>query len=249
MAHDKPPFIVHHFDSIGSTNDYLKELADAPEWTVVVADEQTAGRGRRERTWHSTRGEGLYFSVLLRPPRSAQLLSLLASIGVAEALVNLGLVGVDIKWPNDVLIGERKICGILCEGAGSSVASSRVVVGVGINLSHAQFPADLTIAATSILIETGRRIESMSFLDAVLQRILAWYRVLISGGDARIVERWEELSTYAFGQRVRISTDAFELNGVTSGLTSAGGLVVVDDTGQAQTVLVGEVSRMRRTNS
>jgi BirA family biotin operon repressor/biotin-[acetyl-CoA-carboxylase] ligase len=249
MLLEKSPFTIHHFDSIGSTNDYLRDLRDAPEWTVIVADEQTAGRGRRERLWHSTRDAGLYFSVLLLPPRSAQLVSLIAAISVSEALTSRGVSGVDVKWPNDVLVRERKICGILCEAAGSTPSGTRVVAGVGINLNHEEFPAELVESATSIRIETGESTERMSFLHAVLERVLAWHQVLLANGETRIIARWEELSSYAFGQAVRIITDWGEITGVTRGLSPEGGLVVVDERGRRQTVLAGEVTRTRRTPS
>src|SRR5262245_4276655 len=107
-----PPFTIHHFSSLGSTNDLLKEMVAAPEFTCVVADEQTAGRGRRARTWHSSPGDGLYLSILLHPQTDSSskipLISLLAAVAVAETLIDRGVEGVDIKWPNDVLVNDRK---------------------------------------------------------------------------------------------------------------------------------------------
>src|SRR5215471_1826954 len=119
MIIHRPPFTIHHFTSLGSTNDHLKEMVGAPEFTCVVADEQTAGRGRRARTWHSTPGDGLYLSILLLPESDSSsklpLISLLAAVAVAETLIERGVSEVDIKWPNDVLVNDRKICGILAE--------------------------------------------------------------------------------------------------------------------------------------
>lgn len=249
MIIDKPPFTIHRFESIGSTNDYLRDLRDAPEFTVVVADEQTAGRGRRQRVWHSARDEGLYFSILFLPSESAQMVSLLASIAVSEALTNRGVRGVDLKWPNDVLVGERKICGILCEAAGSTPAVTRVVAGIGINLNHQRFPAELADSATSIRIETGWSIDRMDFLNSVLERALAWYQVLAAHGETRIIARWETLSSYAFGQQVTVLTDWAQINGETQGLSTEGGLIVIDPQGTRHIVLSGEVSRTRRTSS
>lgn len=245
----RPPFLIHHFESVGSTNDYLKAYADAPEFTVIVADQQTAGRGRRERTWHSAAGEGLYFSVLLRPSyrmESIQLISLLSGIAVAEALLEIGVGGVDIKWPNDVLIAVRKVCGILAEGASSGTADSRLIVGIGINLNHESFPSELSATATSVLLATGEKTEPMAFLDRVLMRMSAWYEVLATGGGQRIVTRWEELSSFAYGQRVYVTTDEESLSGTTSGVSSTGGLNVREDSGRIRTVLAGEVTRIRK---
>ena len=113
-----PPFTIHHFASLGSTNDQLKTMLDAPEFSCVTADEQTAGRGRRDRVWHSVAGEGLYLSVLLRPEIAAEkipLLSLMTAIAVAETIIQLTALSVDIKWPNDVLVNDHKVGGILIE--------------------------------------------------------------------------------------------------------------------------------------
>ncbi len=245
----KPPFLIHHLPSVGSTNDYLKALDDAGPLTVVVADEQTAGRGRRERRWHSSAGEGLYFSLLLRPPQSMvsiQMISLLSGIAVAEALVGLGVSNVDIKWPNDVLIGDRKVCGILSEGASSGRLAPRVIVGIGVNLNHSVFPPELSEVATSVLIATGRTADKMEFLDQVLCRIADWYEVWTSGGVASIISRWEELSSYAFGQQVKVTTDGEEFNGTTNGLSPSGGLLIRESNGHLRSVLAGEVSRIRK---
>src|SRR5262245_59654653 len=128
------PFIIHHFASLGSTNDQLKAMVDAPEFTCVVADEQTEGRGRRERNWHSTPGDGLYLSILFLPVSDSAsklpLTGLLAAVAVAETLIDRGVAGVDIKWPNDVMVNGRKISGVLAEAVSSGSESIRLVLGV-----------------------------------------------------------------------------------------------------------------------
>src|SRR5262249_26471522 len=159
----------HHFTSLGSTNDHLKAMIDAPEFTCVVADEQTAGRGRRSRTWHSSPGEGLYLSVLLRPQTDfsskTPLIGLLAAVAVAETLIGRGVADVDIKWPNDVLVRERKISGVLAEASGAGDESLRLVLGVGVNLNHQSFPTELGATATSVAIETGAGVVVDEFRD------------------------------------------------------------------------------------
>ncbi len=215
---------------------------------MIVANEQTAGRGRRQRTWHSSPGDGLYFSLLLRPERSISslaLISLFAGIAVAEALGHLGADEVDIKWPNDVMIGDRKVSGILSEGASSEPASARVIVGIGVNLNHRHFPSEIEATATSVYLATGRKTDLALFLDQVLDRLKAWYEVWAAGGTTRIIRRWEELSTYAFGVQVRVTTDEEEVTGLTQGLSSNGGLAVRTTDGQVRTMLVGEVRRLR----
>src|SRR5262245_10290190 len=168
-----PPFFIHHFTAIDSTNDQLKRMVEAPEFTCVVADRQTAGKGRHGRSWHSAEGDGLYLSVLLYPqgpPEKITSLSLMAGIAVAEVLIALDVPFVDIKWPNDVLVNERKVCGILVEGTSSNADRYRIILGIGVNLNHRSFPEKLSRTATSLLIETGNPVDLERFCEQLLER-------------------------------------------------------------------------------
>lgn len=249
--HLRPPFFIHHFATIGSTNDQLKSMAEAPEFTCIVADEQTAGRGRRDRAWHSAPGEGLYLSVLLRPAATAAaglpLVSLLSAVAVAEAMRESGVAGVDIKWPNDVLVNGRKAAGILVEGA-SGGDRLRLIVGIGVNLNHAAFPPALAATATSLRIETGREIDAAAFRDRLLDRLAEGYGCWARGEYARILDCWRELSSSARGARVRVSLDDEEILGVTDGVAETGALRVRTDAGDVRTILAGDVVRLRATH-
>src|SRR5215510_13010000 len=202
MIIHRPPFTIHHFTSLGSTNDHLKEMVGAPEFTCVVADEQTAGRGRRARTWHSSHGDGLYLSVLFLPRSDSSsrlpLIGLLAAIAVAETLIERGVAGVDIKWPNDVMVGERKISGVLAEAAGAGFESLRLVLGIGVNLNHRSFPHELNGTATSVAIETGESVIVEEFRDHLLNKIAHWYEIWRRDDSSHdnsqlIVDRWQRL--------------------------------------------------------
>ncbi len=242
------PFIIHHYSTIGSTNDVLKSMPEAPEFLCLVADEQTAGRGRRARTWHSAPGEGLYLSVLFRPAGDSDkvtLVSLLAAIAVAETLAEMGLRNIDVKWPNDVLAGDRKICGILVEGASSGPGRMRLVVGIGVNLNHRGFPEDLALTATSFLIETGQGAPVGEVRDRLLDRLLVWYDRWRDGRRDEILERWRELSSYAKGKRVIVTLDGERQSGVTAGLTEAGALIIETPSGEMRIILAGEVTSLR----
>src|SRR5215470_11421902 len=223
MTIHRPPFIIHHFPSLGSTNDHLKAMKDAPEFTCVVADEQTAGRGRRARAWHSSPGDGLYLSVLLRPRAGADskipLISLLAAIAVAETLIERGVAGVDIKWPNDVLVNDRKVSGILAEAVSEGPESLRLVLGVGVNLNHQSFPPELSETAASLAIETGERVAVEEFRDQLLDKIALWYEHWRRDESMLIVNRWQRLSTYARGRQVAVALEDEKIIGVTDGLT------------------------------
>jgi len=249
MIIHRPPFIIHHFTSLGSTNDQLKAMVAAPEFTCVVADEQTAGRGRRARTWHSSPGDGLYMSILFLPRSDASsrlpLTGLWAAVAVAETLIERGVAGVDIKWPNDVLAGGRKISGVLAEAVSAGSESLRLILGVGVNLNHRSFPPELSESATSLAIETGERVVVEEFRDRLLEKIAQWYEIWLRGASESIIDRWSRLSTYARGQQVVVTLEDEKLTGVTDGLTETGALRLVVD-GGVRTILAGEVTKLRK---
>lgn len=247
-----PPFTIYHYKSLGSTNDQLKQMLDAPEFTCVMADEQTAGRGRRDRTWHSASGDGLYLSVLLRPEVRAEkfpLLSLLAAVAVAETVLeqagNLRSL-LDIKWPNDVLVNGRKLSGILIESTSVHQAPPRVILGIGVNLNHQFFPPELSELATSLRIECGREFSTATFRNSLLTNLALWYEELRHNRTHKILTRWQELSTYAQGKQVIVHFDHEEIPGETSGLNENGALQLKTDSGQVRTLLVGEIKHLRQ---
>jgi BirA family biotin operon repressor/biotin-[acetyl-CoA-carboxylase] ligase len=248
MILHRAPFVIHHFTTLRSPSDTLKSMSDAPAFTVVTADEQTAGRGRRDRSWYSPPGDGLYLSILLRPVApvlSPSLISLLAAIAVAETIIDLGVREVDIKWPNDVLIDGRKVCGILAEGATSGNQSSCIVVGIGVNLNQHNFPEEIAEVATSLFLSTKETMDAARFRDHLLTNLERWYELWHSGADLRIIERWEELSSYAKHRQVRIETEGEEIVGETVGLAGSGALLVRTPDGQVRAILAGQVSRLR----
>ncbi|HQR31608.1 MAG TPA: biotin--[acetyl-CoA-carboxylase] ligase [Blastocatellia bacterium] len=248
MITHRPPFIVHHFATLGSTNDFLKAMTAEPEFTCVVADEQTAGRGRRDRQWHSSPGDGLYLSILLLPQSSTRisLLSLMSSVAVAETLLERGVTGVDIKWPNDVLVNGRKLCGILVESIGSGTYAPRIIVGIGVNLNHQSFPDELGLLATSLKIETEQTTDVEEFRDQLLKKIYDWYVRWQRGEGGLILDRWQELSSYALGLQITVTLDDEQLSGETAGLTEDGALILRLKTGTLRRIFSGDVTRLRK---
>lgn len=241
-------FHIHHFKTIGSTNDQLKSMLAAPEFTVVTADEQTAGRGRRDRSWHSRAGDGLYLSLLVCPQRQIapqSLLSLAAAVATAEAIITFVPSRVDIKWPNDILIGERKVSGILIEGTSTEPSAARIVIGIGINLNSHELPKELEDRATSIFLETGSDIEPVQFRDYLLEKLGRWYQIWNAGDVKNILDRWRSLSSYAAGKEVRVITDTGEVIGTTCGLAADGALRVQLESGEVRTIISGEVQNLR----
>lgn len=244
---------IMRFDSLPSTNtEAARQTArGAPEGLCVVAREQTAGRGRRERSWVSPKDAGLYLSVVLRPALAARdwpLVTFAAALAVRDALAEVCRLEADIKWPNDLLAGGRKLCGILAEAVEGSRARA-VVLGVGVNLTERSFPEELRETATSVEGQTGRAPEAERLLEALLRALARHYETLHapSGADA-ILREWEARSSYAHGRRVRVALAEETFDGTTRGLTPDGALRVETDGGAVRTVTAGDVTALRGTH-
>ena len=241
---------ILRFESLPSTNTELARLAseDAAEGLSIVAEEQTAGRGRLQRAWSSPRGAGLYFSVLLRPtfpPDHWPLITFMAALAVGDALNEAAGVETDIKWPNDLLSGERKICGILAEAI-DTPSGRAVVVGIGINLTQAAFPADLMDVATSVSQASGRQPEREAILAALVRAISRWYALLSEpGGREKIVAAWSSRSSYATGKLVQVSNGDEVWQGTTCGVEHDGALRLHTGNGELKLVRAGDVYSVR----
>ncbi len=220
-----------------STSRTLRELAEVaePEGTVVVAEEQRAGRGRLGRGWASPRG-GLWFSVLLRPPvapSEAPKLTLMAGVAVADALRrNLGL-DARLKWPNDVLVSGKKLCGILAESR-SDGKLEYVIVGIGINANFlvSALPEQLRNSAITVREVLRRPVDRMALLRAILKELDTAYAAFRAGGTAKLLARWRELSE-TLGRKVRVETATGFVEGVAEDIDGLGALVVRTPDGTA----------------
>jgi len=240
---------IHHFYKIGSTNTAAIEAASsgAPEGSVFVAEQQTAGRGRGENQWYSARSLGIYCSVVLRPklpPSDVLVLTLAAGLALQAAVQDVDpAVQVDLKWPNDALIGGKKVCGILTEMNSELTQVRHIVLGTGINVNQTEFPADLREIATSLKIVSGTEYSRLQVCAAFLRALDREYKQLLDGGASAhdsILRRFTERSPSASGARVRVE-DRVAFEGVTEGLDSRGFLKVrVDD--KVRTVLSGMVT-------
>lgn len=237
---------VHHYYQIDSTMNEAARLAaaKAPQGTLAVAEEQTAGRGRFGRTWFSPRGTGLYFTLILRPklaPAAAPILTLLAGVAVAEAIAELTGLPMDVRWPNDVLIRGKKCAGILVEMTAQPERVEHAQVGVGVNVNQAEIPPELAAEATSLRRETGRSVSRLEMLVSILKLMEHHYDLLAEQGSGAIVRRFSEISSYARGKRVRVTDNARVVTGETVGLSPEGKLLVRQDDGQIEAVLSGLV--------
>lgn len=241
--------VLHCYDEIGSTNDRAKELADegAEHGEVVVAESQTAGRGRRGRRWASPPRKNVYLSVVLRPdlpPARAPELTLVASIAVCDALRQAG-VGAGIKWPNDVLASGRKIAGVLTELAAEAERVHWVVVGMGVNVNARpeDFPEEIRGEATSILIERGQPAPRALFAAACLSALESWFDVHAEEGFGAIRDAWRERNV-TLGREVVVAADGREIAGRAEDIDD-GGALLVRGPGGIERVLAGDVKLVR----
>ena len=224
---------IHHYYRVGSTNTAAMDAAagGAPEGTVFLAEQQTAGRGRASNQWHSAESTGIYCSVILRPalpPSDVLILSLAAGLAIQSAIQGIDPhVMADLKWPNDVLITGKKFCGVLTEMSAEATRVRHIVAGVGINVNQNSFPAELSQTATSLRLVTGTEWSRVELCAALLKSLDREYHRLLETRDAQaeILRRFEARSSSARGRQVRVEENGgFE--GMTEGLDSRGFLQV-----------------------
>jgi BirA family transcriptional regulator, biotin operon repressor / biotin---[acetyl-CoA-carboxylase] ligase len=231
------------YAEVSSTNDVAATLADRgePEGTVVIADAQSAGRGRHGRTWASPPSAGLYMSIVLRPAAHAVgLLTIAAGVALAEGIQVATGLQPHLKWPNDVYIGGRKLAGILAEAGTSKSGVQHVVLGCGINLMPAVYPSDVAARATSIESELGRPIDRGLLLVECLAALHLRYRDLQSRASAAVIARWRDRAVSTFGRRVEWDVAGVTRHGVAEDIDESGALLVRDGAARAR-VISGEV--------
>lgn len=247
---------LQHFASIDSTNLQAVAAAQngAADGTVLIADEQTAGRGRGGHTWHSAAGDGLYLSAIIQPQMGlaeALWISLATGLAVQRAITEVACIEPDIRWPNDLLLPTKKCGGILVETASTSPTADSLarlryaVIGIGINVNHPKFPTELEALATSLRIETGKTHAREELagrlliaLDAELAALEAELRC--ESKSATLLERFSAASSWVAGKRVRVEEEG-GYTGTTCGLDRRGFLLVRADDGSTRTVLSGGV--------
>lgn len=245
---------ILRFDSLPSTNVEAASRAveGAPQGLCVVASEQTAGRGRLERHWISPRDAGLYCSIILRPQFDQSLwplLTLMAAVAVHDVLLDAYTLETDIKWPNDILANDKKLCGILAETVDTPIGRA-VVLGIGINLKHNSFPAELDRVATSVEAAAGRSGDPQVVFEALVGSLARYYQMMQrSGGPEEIVREWSTRSSYASGKRIRVANGGEILEGTSRGLERDGALRIETDAGEIKTVRAGDVTSVRTISS
>ena len=215
--------IIHSFSSCPSTNDLAKRLAQegSAEGTVVVAEEQTGGRGTKGRSWHSPRGQGLYASVILRPRRAdLSLLPLTAGVACVEAIGEATGLQAALEWPNDIVRKRRKLGGILCEGEFLGNVLSFAVLGIGLNINQRRedFPASLRRTATSLRLALGREVDKEGLERALWPALNCWYGAWVRGRREEIVRAYESKLTIPTGTDVDVRREGGSVKGIFRGI-------------------------------
>ncbi|CEP68974.1 Biotin--acetyl-CoA-carboxylase ligase [Moorella glycerini] len=239
---------LYYYDEVGSTNQVAKELADggAPEGTVVIAEAQTGGRGRRGRSWLSPPHKGIWFSVILRPrvtPALASQLTLLAAVAVAAAIRRHTGLPPGIKWPNDLLAGGRKVCGILTEIKAEIDAIEYVVLGTGlnVNMEAGDFSPEVRPLATSLFLELGRPVARLPLFQEILYQLEKWYERWQEEGFDPVRRAWKEASV-TLGREVEVNSWREVFRGVAVDIDAEGALLVRGGGGEVRRFNSGEVS-------
>ncbi|MEM3618059.1 MAG: biotin--[acetyl-CoA-carboxylase] ligase [Candidatus Bathyarchaeia archaeon] len=238
-------FFAHE---VGSTNDWAKELAElgAPEGTVAVAETQTAGRGRLGRKWLSPKG-GLWFSIILKPklkPPETVKLVFLAGLAVAETIRELYGLKAETKWPNDVLVNGKKVCGILSEMKTVDEKVDYAIIGIGVNADinvEKEFPKELSETATSIQKALGRKIALEELFKALLEKMDNFYQIFLKEGFTPILNRWKGFASF-LGCRVEVYSDGEKFEGIASDVDGDGALILRLENGSVKRVFVGDLS-------
>ncbi len=238
---------VVHFKEIDSTNNYAKIIANegCPHGTVVVSEKQTLGRGRVGREWKSNNNEGLWFTIVLRPdmePENIQLITLAASVAVVEGIFESQGIVCTIKWPNDIILGDCKLVGILTELSAEPGHVNYVVVGIGININQdlKSFDDEIRNKATSLKIHTGKPVSRVRVLEKILTKFEDIYNIMLNGNTQEIVNRWSRYSV-TLGKEVKILIRDIEYYGLAKAITPDGKLVVECKDGVVREISAGEI--------
>lgn len=236
-----------YFESTDSTNVQAKLLAEqgAAHGTLVVAEEQTAGRGRKGRDWISPAGSNLYFTLLLRPdcaPDCAPMLTLVMALAVSEAIQQVCGVNAGIKWPNDLVAEQKKLTGILTEMELEGRRIRHVVIGVGVNVKKQSFPDELTERATTLEAAAGKPVARRVLLEKIMQRFETAYRSFLRTGELSLLQKEYNSRLVNCGRQVRVLDPAGEYSGVAEGINERGELLVRTADGGIRQVYAGEVS-------
>lgn len=239
--------VIHYEESVQSTQRIAHVLAGdgASEGTLVIADEQTAGRGRLMREWHSSKGTGVWMSLILKPllpPQKAPQFTLITAVAVVQAIEEVTDLHPQIKWPNDILIDGKKVTGILTELQAESDKINSIIIGIGMNVNHTKehFPDELQKIATSLAIEQGEPLSRSEIVQKVLERIEALYSIYMKEGFTPVKLLWESYAI-SIGKKIRARTINGTIEGRALGITDEGVLKIEDSAGTVHQIYSADI--------
>ncbi len=241
---------INRIKSCPSTNDLAKELALAgeEEGTVVIAEEQTEGRGLKGRKWYSTRKKGIYLSVILRPPHSSiSLLPLVAGLAVADAVFDSIGLRVRLRWPNDLIWGKKKLGGILCESGFSGNKANYAILGIGLNLNHGRddFPEEIRHQATSLKLISKEDMDNNSLLRNLWPALNHWYGGFLQEEEEKIICHFQENSILPLGKEITLVAESGEVSGIYRGIDTQGGLIL-ESRGKRRSFFSAEIKTVKK---
>ena len=242
---------LHYYSKTDSTNDkaFALGIAGAPEGTVVIADRQSRGKGRLQRSWHSPPGVNIYTSLILRPriaSSEAARIPIMAGIAVAEVLDKYYPSKIKLKWPNDVLLNKKKVCGILSQAkiAGKEIDFIVLGIGINVNIKHNELPLEICDSATSLIMETGREISRQELIISLYENLEKWYKQLLQKGFIRIKQKWLEL-TPMIGQNVQVIFKDEMIEGKATGIDDGGSLIILAEGNKEIKISAGDATIKR----
>ncbi|MGV3465805.1 MAG: biotin--[acetyl-CoA-carboxylase] ligase [Heyndrickxia sp.] len=238
---------IHYLESTDSTQKVAHRLAQegCPDGTLVIAEEQTNGRGRLARNWHSPKYTGIWMSLVLRPklpPARAPQFTLIAAVAVAQAIEDVCEISPDIKWPNDLLLNGKKITGILTELQADSDKINAIIMGIGMNVNQKEddFPVELHDIATSLAIETGREISRSNLVKRILENLEKYYLIYLENGFAPLKLLWESYAV-SLGKDIIARTISGNISGKALGITEEGVLKIQDENGHIHEIYSADI--------
>ncbi len=239
------------FPVTGSTNTAAAELAakGQREGTVIIADSQTGGRGRRGRSWVSPAGKNLYLSIILRPcmpPRDASILTLMSAVACASALQKISSVAVSIKWPNDLMVADKKLGGILTEMKTDTDHIDYAVIGIGINinLDSSDMPDDIRHTATSVRLQAGQPQTRTQYAVEIIKSLDYWYAILLKSGKGPVIDSWRRLSS-TIGHTVTATSGEVQVTGLAEDIDAEGALLLKLEDNSLVKINAGDVIVLR----
>ena len=242
-------------DQVDSTNEVAKQhiRQGCAEGLVIVADCQSQGKGRAGRSWTSTPGVGIYFSTVIIPQEKKEnrpQFTLMAGVAAISAIQEFCLAETTLKWPNDILSADKKLCGILCETCPTANGGIAIVVGIGINVNQLKFPQEIQASATSLkILNNGASVDRNALIHSLMRHINSEYMGMMqTGGVENLIEKWSSLSDL-FGKKITFKVGNTSIQGQAIGLNPAGNLIVATENGNETAYSAGEITEIRRTTS